>query len=114
MTNIESTKQDVNVINWRVYRYEVKFENGQECGGAYVKLLTKDTQGDLHQFMDKTPYTIMFGPDKCGLDNKVSWGYCLHCIQSFNNHVVCFSSIYFSFVVASLHLPSQEPQDWRV
>jgi calnexin len=76
MTIIESTKQDVSVINWRVYRYEVKFENGQECGGAYVKLLTKDTQGDLHQFMDKTPYTIMFGPDKCGLDNKVSWGYC--------------------------------------
>ncbi len=24
-------------------RYEVKFQNGQECGGAYVKLLTKDT-----------------------------------------------------------------------
>ncbi len=54
-------------------RYEVKFENGQECGGAYVKLLTKSTQGDLHQFMDKTPYTIMFGPDRCGLDNKVSY-----------------------------------------
>lgn len=26
------------------------------------------------QFHDKTPYTIMFGPDKCGLDNKVSDG----------------------------------------
>ena len=23
-------------------------------------------------FTDKTPYTIMFGPDKCGNDNKVS------------------------------------------
>lgn len=22
-------------------------------------------------FHDKTPYTIMFGPDKCGLDHKV-------------------------------------------
>lgn len=54
-----------------IMQYEVKFENGQECGGAYLKLLTKDTQGDLHQFMDKTPYTIMFGPDKCGLDNKL-------------------------------------------
>ena len=25
-----------------LYRYEVKFQNGQECGGAYVKLLTED------------------------------------------------------------------------
>ena len=23
-------------------QYEVKFQNGQECGGAYVKLLTKE------------------------------------------------------------------------
>ena len=23
------------------------------------------------QFNDKTPYTIMFGPDKCGMDHKV-------------------------------------------
>ena len=23
-------------------------------------------------FYDKTPYTIMFGPDKCGTDSKVS------------------------------------------
>lgn len=54
-----------------IMQYEVKFQNGQDCGGAYVKLLTKETQGDLKKFMDKTPYTIMFGPDKCGLDNKL-------------------------------------------
>lgn len=97
-------------------RYEVKFQNGQECGGAYIKLLTKDGSTDLvssciwkrihfitkndvkehnnygilnknlilqnlkvmlinsifqRKFYDKSPYTIMFGPDKCGNDNKL-------------------------------------------
>ncbi|XP_055592497.1 calnexin-like isoform X2 [Uranotaenia lowii] len=49
-----------------VVQYEVNLQNGQECGGSYIKLLSsgKDTT-DLKQFHDKTPYTIMFGPDKC-------------------------------------------------
>lgn len=53
-----------------IVQYEVKFQNGIECGGAYIKLLTKDNL-ELAQFHDKTPYTIMFGPDKCGLDYKL-------------------------------------------
>ena len=28
-------------------RYEVKFQTGQECGGAYLKLLTADDDLDL-------------------------------------------------------------------
>ncbi|GAB1601729.1 calnexin-like isoform X1 [Argonauta hians] len=52
-----------------IIQYEVKFQNGIECGGAYVKLLSKENL-DLVHFHDKTPYTIMFGPDKCGLDYK--------------------------------------------
>ena len=39
------------------------------------------------QFQDKTPYTIMFGPDKCGEDYKVF--VCL-CIQS----EPCFENLY--------------------
>jgi calnexin len=54
-----------------VVQYEVKFQNGQECGGAYVKLLTADGGLDLSKLVDKTPYTIMFGPDKCGNDYKL-------------------------------------------
>lgn len=55
-----------------IVQYEVNFQEGQECGGAYVKLLTLDENHvDLKQFNDKTPYTIMFGPDKCGNDHKV-------------------------------------------
>ncbi|XP_011690210.1 PREDICTED: calnexin [Wasmannia auropunctata] len=54
-----------------IVQYEVNFQEGQECGGAYLKLLTLDKHGDLKQFQDKTPFTIMFGPDKCGNDHKV-------------------------------------------
>ncbi|KAK1752457.1 Calnexin [Echria macrotheca] len=54
-----------------VVQYEVKMQNGLECGGAYMKLL-RDTKA-LHQeeFANTTPYVIMFGPDKCGHTNKV-------------------------------------------
>ncbi|XP_063148303.1 calnexin [Candoia aspera] len=54
-----------------IVQYEVNFQNGIECGGAYVKLLTKSHELNLDQFHDKTPYTIMFGPDKCGEDYKL-------------------------------------------
>ncbi|XP_042207234.1 calnexin-like [Homarus americanus] len=55
-----------------VVQYEVNLQNGQECGGAYIKLLSsQDGRVDLKKFNDKTPYTIMFGPDKCGNDHKL-------------------------------------------
>lgn len=53
-----------------VVQYEVQFRNGQECGGAYIKLLTSPVK-DLYKVNDETPYTIMFGPDKCGNANKL-------------------------------------------
>ncbi|XP_073505859.1 calnexin isoform X1 [Phyllobates terribilis] len=54
-----------------IVQYEVNFQSGIECGGAYVKLLSKTSDHSLDQFQDKTPYTIMFGPDKCGEDYKL-------------------------------------------
>ncbi|KAG0421068.1 hypothetical protein HPB47_003030 [Ixodes persulcatus] len=52
-------------------KYEVQFQRGQDCGGAYVKLLSDmEKNGDQRQFRDKSPYTIMLGPDKCGTDHK--------------------------------------------
>ncbi|XP_059202974.1 calnexin [Centropristis striata] len=54
-----------------IIQYEVNFQSGIDCGGAYVKLLTQTPDLDLDQFVDKTPYTIMFGPDKCGEDYKL-------------------------------------------
>nr|XP_026491515.1 calnexin-like isoform X2 [Vanessa tameamea] len=56
-----------------IVQYEVTMQEGQNCGGAYIKLLSRgmNTKADLRQFHDQTPYTIMFGPDKCGNDNKL-------------------------------------------
>ncbi|KAG0251772.1 hypothetical protein BG011_007379 [Mortierella polycephala] len=55
-----------------VVQYEVKAQNGLECGGAYMKLLAESPEGiKFKEFSSDTPYTIMFGPDKCGSTNKV-------------------------------------------
>ncbi|XP_017101185.2 calnexin [Drosophila bipectinata] len=55
-----------------VVQYEVTLQEGQECGGSYLKLLSAGKETDeLTNFNDKTPYTIMFGPDKCGSDVKM-------------------------------------------
>ncbi|XP_078810477.1 calmegin isoform X1 [Oryzias latipes] len=54
-----------------VVQYEVNFQDGIDCGGAYIKLLSDTGSLNLEQFHDRTPYTIMFGPDKCGEDYKL-------------------------------------------
>jgi calnexin len=53
-----------------VVQYEVKFQNALDCGGAYVKLIAHDPEFKQDQFHDKTGFSVMFGPDKCGSDNK--------------------------------------------
>jgi len=55
-----------------VIQYEVRLMNGLQCGGAYIKLLTKEfLPAESSEFKDDTPYTIMFGPDRCGTSDKV-------------------------------------------
>ncbi|XP_028132647.1 calnexin [Diabrotica virgifera virgifera] len=55
-----------------ILQYEVLLQEGQECGGSYLKLLSEGPESkNLNNFHDKTPYTIMFGPDKCGNDHKL-------------------------------------------
>lgn len=59
-----------------VLQYEVKLQQGLECGGAYLKLLTQSSEGvKFKEFDDKTPYTIMFGPDRCAFTDKVHFIY---------------------------------------
>jgi calnexin len=53
-----------------VFQYEVSAANGFGCDGAYVKLLQKSELNE-EGFHAGSPYTIMFGPDKCGSTNKV-------------------------------------------
>lgn len=50
-------------------QYEVKLDETLNCGGAYIKLL-RDTS-DLSNLDNSSPYSIMFGPDKCGSTNKI-------------------------------------------
>ncbi|KAG8388176.1 hypothetical protein BUALT_Bualt02G0098600 [Buddleja alternifolia] len=55
-----------------VLQYEVRLQNGLECGGAYIKYLRPQDAGWIaKEFDNESPYTIMFGPDKCGATNKV-------------------------------------------
>lgn len=53
-----------------IVQYDVQYRNGLDCGGSYLKLLTHPS-GNLTSLSDATPYTIMFGPDKCGGDHKL-------------------------------------------
>uniref|UniRef100_A0A5B7C4N9 Putative Calnexin-1-like protein n=1 Tax=Davidia involucrata TaxID=16924 RepID=A0A5B7C4N9_DAVIN len=55
-----------------VLQFEDRFQNGLECGGAYLKYLRPQEAGWLpKEFDNESPYSIMFGPDKCGATNKV-------------------------------------------
>lgn len=60
-------------------QYEVIHKAGLDCGGAYLKLLNVDTTFDGKQLEEPTPYSIMFGPDRCGNPGKV------HFIIKFKN-----------------------------
>ncbi|KAJ8266444.1 hypothetical protein GJAV_G00130500 [Gymnothorax javanicus] len=54
-----------------ILQYEVLFQRTIDCGGAYIKLLSHTSQLRLSHFSNATPYSIMFGPDKCGGSYKV-------------------------------------------
>ncbi|KAK4597401.1 hypothetical protein RGQ29_015083 [Quercus rubra] len=55
-----------------VLQFEVRLQDGLECGGAYLKYLRPQEAGWLaKEFDNDSPYSIMFGPDKCGSTNKV-------------------------------------------
>ncbi|MCO5583687.1 hypothetical protein L7F22_037600 [Adiantum nelumboides] len=55
-----------------VLQYDLRLQNGIECGGSYLKFLQVQKDGwTPSQLNNKAPYSIMFGPDKCGSTNKV-------------------------------------------
>lgn len=60
-----------------VLQYELKLGQSIECAGAYLKVLSGNPK--LSEMEEKTSYTVMFGPDKCGTTNKV------HLILRFKN-----------------------------
>lgn len=64
-----------------VVQYEVRLHEGLQCGGAYIKLLSPGGEFNPEDVSNESPYTVMFGPDKCGSTNKV------HFIWKFKNPV---------------------------
>lgn len=46
-----------------ILQYTIRFENGYDCSGGYVKLFGSDFKA--LKFNEKTPYYLMFGPDVC-------------------------------------------------
>ncbi|GBG84059.1 hypothetical protein CBR_g37934 [Chara braunii] len=54
-----------------VLQYDVRFQNGLDCGGAYLKYLLPQDLTSPSKLKDDTGYSVMFGPDKCGGTNKV-------------------------------------------
>merc|ERR1719273_2287764 len=51
-----------------IVQYQAKYEKDVECGGGYLKVGPKMSDGTT--FGDPTPYSIMFGPDKCGYTKR--------------------------------------------
>ncbi|EPX70576.1 calnexin Cnx1 [Schizosaccharomyces octosporus yFS286] len=51
-----------------VVQYEVNAQDGLNCGGAYLKLLAERPNGEMS---NTVPYRVMFGPDKCGINDRV-------------------------------------------
>ncbi|QDZ25677.1 calnexin [Chloropicon primus] len=54
-----------------VLQYDVKFSKGHGCSGGYLKFLSEDPEFKEEDLTDKTGYSVMFGPDKCGDSGKV-------------------------------------------
>ncbi|KAL6319588.1 hypothetical protein AAG906_014264 [Vitis piasezkii] len=54
-----------------VLQFETRLQNGLECGGAYLKYLRpQDATWKSKEFDNESPYSIMFGPDKCGIRTR--------------------------------------------
>mmetsp|Transcript_20851 Transcript_20851/g.30914 ORF Transcript_20851/g.30914 Transcript_20851/m.30914 type:complete len:523 (-) Transcript_20851:44-1612(-) len=55
-----------------VVQYEVRLPDRFPCGGAYLKFLRLPFyKEELENLGKDTPYSLMFGPDKCGNTDKV-------------------------------------------
>ena len=52
-------------------QYEVTLQDGLECGGAYLKFLSANEGLSAKTLSEKSGYSVMFGPDKCGATNKI-------------------------------------------
>lgn len=70
---VKELNENLNIKSQKVIlQYDVRLQNELECGGAYLKFLQQQSTGwKPQEFDNNSPYSIMFGPDKCGNTNKV-------------------------------------------
>ncbi|XP_011003527.1 PREDICTED: calnexin homolog [Populus euphratica] len=69
---VKELDEPVSLKDGIVLQFETRLQNGLECGGAYLKYLRPQDAGWVPKGFDsESPYSIMFGPDKCGTTNKV-------------------------------------------
>lgn len=64
-------------------QYELKLQEGLSCGGAYLKFVSDSKDYEPSSLKEATPYTVMFGADKCGSTNKVCRTLTIGCCQVF-------------------------------
>ncbi|KAF4662341.1 hypothetical protein FOL47_006279 [Perkinsus chesapeaki] len=51
-----------------IFQYQVKYEESVDCGGGYLKFGPK--MENKSAFNSDSEYNIMFGPDKCGFNQR--------------------------------------------
>ncbi|KIY94823.1 putative Calnexin Flags: Precursor [Monoraphidium neglectum] len=54
-----------------IVQYEAQTAQTHGCGGAYMKLLSPPDGWAPQRLRSRTPYSIMFGPDRCGAAARV-------------------------------------------
>ncbi|OHS97073.1 Calnexin like protein [Tritrichomonas foetus] len=56
-----------------VIQYETRFQESLKCGGAYLKVFPPNF--DPHVLSPQTQWIILFGPDRCGANDKVKFSF---------------------------------------
>ncbi|KAK5574563.1 hypothetical protein RB653_009816 [Dictyostelium firmibasis] len=54
-----------------IVQYELQFQEGVTCSGGYIKLYTDREDFNIEQVNSNTPYSIMFGADVCGSNDRI-------------------------------------------
>jgi Calreticulin family len=88
--DVEESRHEERTLGESIHRGKCRFHGGEEsapalllavqyelrqleplrCGGAYLKLL-ESVRLDQRHFDQHTDYTLMFGPDRCGAEDRV-------------------------------------------
>ena len=66
---------EVELIKPFVLQYELKFQDGLECGGAYLRLMADEPDFDPKTFTIAQPSSLLFGPEHCGYFDRIHFAF---------------------------------------